>query len=85
MLVLCERLGEAVEELLYRRRVDIGHDEWEGIFPARLYRREDVAEVEALAGETGRSLDPPPPDVAGALLLADAGLVLEEKADTHIF
>jgi hypothetical protein len=85
VLVIAERGGEAIEELPHRRCVDVRHDEREGIVRTWLHGREDVGEGEALVGETGRVLAPSPPDVAGAPFLADAGLILEEEADTLVF
>jgi hypothetical protein len=45
----------------------------------------DVGEREALIAEPRRTLASPPPDVARAPLLPDAGLVLEEEADALVF
>jgi hypothetical protein len=66
-------------------RVDVRHHEREGIVRAGLDGRKDVGEGEALVGETWRALSPSPPDVAGAPLLPDTCLVLEEEADTLVF
>ena len=85
VFVVGERGGEAIEELLHRRRVDVRHDEREGIIRARLHGREDVGEGEAFVAKPWRPLAAAPPDVAGAPLLADAGLILEEEPDLPVF
>jgi len=80
MLILADRLGEAVEKQLHRLGVHVGQDQREGIVRAGFDSREDVGEREALVGNAARSLAALPPDVACAALLADARFILEEQA-----
>ena len=61
------------------------HDERKGVVGSRLDGCEDVGEREALVAKARRTLASPPPDVARAPLLPDAGLVLEEEADALVF
>ena len=81
VLVIADGRSEAVEEHLHRLGIHVRHDERKGVVGARLDGREDVGEREALVAEPRRTLASPPPDVARAPLLPDAGLVLEEEAD----
>ena len=85
VLVIADGRSEAVEEHLHRLGIHIRHDEREGVVGAGLHGREDVGEREALVAEPGWALASPPPDVARAPLLPDAGLVLEEEADALVF
>ena len=85
VLVVADRRSEAVEEHLHRLGIHVRHDEREGVVGAGLDGCEDVGEREALVAEPRRALAAPPPDVAGAPLLADARLVLEEEADALVF
>lgn len=85
VLVIADGRSEAVEEHLHRLGIDVRHDEREGAIGSRLDGGEDVGEREALVAEPRRTLASPPPDVARAPLLPDAGLVLEEEADALVF
>jgi hypothetical protein len=85
VLVIADGRSEAVEEHLHRLGIHERHDEREGVVGSRLDGREDVGEREALVAEPRRTLASPPPDVARAPLLPDAGLVLEEEADALVF
>jgi hypothetical protein len=85
MLVVADGRSEAVEEHLHRLGIHKRHDECEGVVGSRLDSCEDVGEREALVAKPRRALASPPPDVAGAPLLADAGLVLEKEADVLVF
>ena len=60
---------------MHRGRIDIGHDEGEGIIRARLDGREDVGEGETLVAEPRRPLAPLPPDVADPAFLANPRLI----------
>jgi len=82
VLVLIDRLGEAVEEQLHRLGSHVGHDACDGVVGARPDRREDLGEREALVGQPARALTASPPHMAGAALLADPHLVSEEHTDT---
>ena len=85
VLVVADGRSEAVEERLHRLGIHVRHDEREGFVGSRLDGCEDVGEREALIAESRRTLTSPPPDVARAPLLPDAGLVLEEEADALVF
>lgn len=85
MFVLGNRFGELVEKCLHRGRIDIGHDECEGIIRARLHGREDVGESEALVAASRWALTPLPPDVADTAFLADPRLILKEEAYALVF
>ena len=85
VLVLADRCGELIEELLHRLGVGVRQHEREGVVGSWLDGCEDVGEREALVAEPRRTLASPPPDVARAPLLPDAGLVLEEEADALVF
>jgi hypothetical protein len=85
VLVIADGRSEAVEEHLHRIGIDVRHDERKGVVGSRLDGCEDVGEREALIAEPRRTLASPPPDMARAPLLPDAGLVLEEEADALVF
>jgi hypothetical protein len=85
VLVIADGGSEAVEEHLHRLGIHVRQDEREGVVASRLDGCEDVGKREALVAEPRRTLASPPPDVAGAPLLPDAGLVLEEEADALVF
>jgi hypothetical protein len=85
MLIVGDDGSEAVEELLHRLGVGIGHDEGEAVVGAGLNASKDVGECEALVAEPRWALATRPPDMAGPTLLTDPRLVLEEQADTFIF
>ena len=85
MLVIGDRAGEAIEELLHRLGIGIRHDESKGIVGAGLHGREDVGEREAPVAQARRALAAPPPHVACAALLADPRLVLEEQPQVLVF
>ena len=85
VLVIADGRSEAVEEHLHRLGIHVRHDERKGVVGSWLDGCEDVGEREALIAEPRRTLASPPPDVARAPLLPDAGLVLEEEADALIF
>jgi hypothetical protein len=78
VLVVGDRTGEPIEELLHRLGVGIRHDESEAVVGVGLDGCEDVGERKALVAQARRSLTPRPPDVTGPPLLSDARLVLEE-------
>ena len=79
VLVLADRGGEPIEELLHRLGVGVRQHEREGIIGAGLDDGEDVGEREALIAQARRALPSLPPDPAHAALLADTGLILEEQ------
>jgi len=85
MFVLSEGSREAVQEHLHRRSIGIGHHQCEGVVRARLDGGEDIGKGKALVAKPRRALAALPPDMADAAFLADAGLVLEEQADTLVF
>jgi hypothetical protein len=85
VLAIADGRSEAVEELLHRLGIDVRHDEREGVVGAGLDGGEDVGEREALVAQSRWALAALPPDMAGSALLPDAGLVLEEVADTLVF
>lgn len=85
VLVITDRRGEAIEELLHRLRIHVWHDERKAVVGAGLDGREDVGEREALVAQPRRALAAPPPDVTGPALLSDPRLILEEQADALIF
>src|SRR5205807_9366697 len=85
VLVLADRCGELIKELLHRLGVGVWQHEREGVVGAGLDRRENVGESEALVAQAWRTLAALPPDAAHATLLADAGLVLEEQAQALVF
>lgn len=85
VLVITDGRSEAVEEHLHRLGIHVRHDQREGVVGSRFDGCEDVGERKALVAEPRRTLAAPPPDVARAPLLADAGLVLEEEADALVF
>ena len=83
VLILGDGGSEAVEELLHRLGVGIGHVEGEAVVGAGLDRREDVGDSKRFRTSGGRRrastiwADP--------TLLADPRLVLEEQADALVF
>ena len=81
VLIIADRRGKTIEELLHRLRVHVRHDEREGVIGAGLHGCEDVGEREPLVANARRALAASPPDVARAPLLPDPCLVLEEQAD----
>ncbi len=85
MFVFAQRLSEAIEELLHRRRIGIRQHQREGVIAARFDRGEDVGEGEALVAEARRAFAALPPDMADAPFLADARLVLEKQPDALAF
>lgn len=85
VLVIADGRSEAVEEHLHRLGIHVRHDERKGVVGSWLDGCEDVGEREALVAKARRTLASPPPDVARAPLLPDAGLVLEEEADALVF
>ena len=85
MLVLRDRLREAIEELLHCLGIHVWQDEREGVVGAGLDGCEDVGEREALVAQARWALAALPPDVGRAPLLSDARLVLEEQADALVF
>ena len=85
VLVVADRRGELIEELLHRLGIGVRQHEREGIVGAGLDGCEDVGEREALVAQARRALASLPPDAADAALLSDAGLVLEEQADALVF
>jgi hypothetical protein len=85
VLIVDDRGSEAVEELLHRLGVGIGHDEGEAVVGAGLNASKDIGECEALVTEPRWALAALPPDMAGPTLLTDPRLVLEEQADAFIF
>ncbi len=85
VLVVGDRGGEAIEELLHRLGIGPRHHQSEGVVGAGLDGGEDVGEREALVGKAWRALAPRPPDVADAALLADARLILEEQPNPLAF
>jgi hypothetical protein len=85
VLIIADGRGETVEEHLHRLGIHVRHDERKGVVGSWLDGCEDVGEREALIAQPRRTLASPPPDVARAPLLPDAGLVLEEEADALVF
>jgi len=85
MLVLRYGFRKAVQEVLHRRRIGVGHHECEGIVCVRLNGRKDVSEDETLIAKPRWTLAAFPPDMTDAALLADARLVLEEQAQAFAF
>ncbi len=85
MFVFAQRLSEAIEELLHRRRIGIRQHQREGVIAARFDGGEDVGEGEALVAEARRAFAALPPDMADAPFLADARLVLEKQPDALAF
>jgi hypothetical protein len=78
MLVLRDRLREAIEELLHGLGIHVWQDEREGVVGAGLDGCEDVGKREALVAQAKWALPALPPNVASPPLLADARLILEE-------
>src|SRR4030095_12860607 len=85
VLIVGDGGSEAVEELLHRLDVGIGHDEGKAVVGAGLNASKDVGECEALIAEPRRALAALPPDMTGPTLLADPRLVLKEQADALVF
>ena len=54
VLVVGDRVGEPIEELLHRLGVGIRHDEREAVVAARLDGCEDIGEREALVAQARR-------------------------------
>jgi len=80
-----DRLGEIVEERLHAGAVGFRQDQREGVVGAGLDCGINVGIHIALIDEARWPLAALPPDVTDAPLLADAGLVLKEQAQTLAF
>ena len=80
MLVPRDGLGKAVEEVLHRRRIGVGHHQRKRVVCTWLHGCEDIGEGEAPVAKARRTLAALPPDMTDAALLADARFVLEEQA-----
>ena len=85
MFVFPERLREAIEKRLHRRRIGIGQHEREGVVASRFDGGEDVGEGKPLVAEPRRALPPLPPDMADAAFLPDARFILEKQPDALAF
>jgi hypothetical protein len=85
VLILPDRLGEAIEEFLHRLGIHVRQDQSERVISSRLDGRKDIGKREALVAQARRALAALPPDVARPSFLSDARLVLKKQADTLAF
>lgn len=82
MIGVWYRFGEAIKKLLHRIGMYLRQDQREGVVGLGLGGCEDVSKSEALVSRARRALPSRIPEVAHPAFLANAGLVLEEDAQT---